>query len=346
MTIYEIDPLSDSRWHGLVRRHPNASVFHTPGWLEALRRSYGYKPVVYTTSPPTSELSNGVVFCLIDSWLTGRRLVSLPFTDHCEPLTQNSEDLQEILAFLAAAAETENLKYIELRLQSHCPTDALRFERSAMFLLHRLDLRPSPNELLQEFHKDSVQRKIRRAEREGLAYEEGRSEVLLDTFYRLLLLTRRRHKLPPQPLAWFHNLIGALGDRAKIRVASKNGRPVASILTLSHNRTVMYKYGCSDARLHNLGGMAFLFWKTIKEAKEQGLLEFDLGRSDLDNPGLVTFKDRWGAVRSSLTYLRYPPASLEAATKRYAMQLAKRVFAHIPDDFLAATGKLLYRHIG
>ena len=69
-----------------ISRHESASVFHSPPWLEAVRRTYGYTPVVYTTSPPSSPLSNGIVLCQIDSWLTGRRMVSVPFSDHCEPL--------------------------------------------------------------------------------------------------------------------------------------------------------------------------------------------------------------------------------------------------------------------
>jgi len=38
----------------------------------------------------------------------------------------------------------------------------------------------------------------------------------------------------------------------KIRVASKDGRPIASILTLSWKDIMVYEYGCSDERFHNL----------------------------------------------------------------------------------------------
>src|SRR6185295_20146121 len=83
---YTIDPLRDSRWPDLIVRYPNASVFHTRGWLEALRSTYGYVPVAFTTSAPNENLTNAVLFCAVRSWLTGSRLVSLPFSDHCEPL--------------------------------------------------------------------------------------------------------------------------------------------------------------------------------------------------------------------------------------------------------------------
>ena len=68
MTIYKIDPLRDPRWPELCKRHPQASVFHTVGWLEALHRTYGYEPVVFTTSRPRTELENGVLFCKVNSF--------------------------------------------------------------------------------------------------------------------------------------------------------------------------------------------------------------------------------------------------------------------------------------
>src|SRR5579862_5526560 len=80
LCCYQLDPTQDPRWTELVGRHPKASVFHTVGWLKALRCTYGYEPVAFTTSPPSGGLKNGIVFCRINSWLTGKRLVSLPFS--------------------------------------------------------------------------------------------------------------------------------------------------------------------------------------------------------------------------------------------------------------------------
>ena len=118
-------------------------------------------------------------------------------------------------------------------------------------------------------------------------------------------MTRRRQSLPPQPLNWFRALIAAFGKDLKIRVASKDGVAVASILTLSHRKSMVYKYGCSDAAFNNLGGTALLFWKTIQEAKDRGLEEFEMGRSDVDNLGLIAFKERWGASRKLINYWTY-----------------------------------------
>jgi len=347
MTVYAFNPLEDQRWAHLVQTHASASIFHTPGWLQALRLTYGFEPVVLTTSPPEGDLTNGIVFCRVASWLTGRRLVSLPFADHCEPLLANDEDSTELFSFIRRAIKTQKWKYIEIRPRTAGPLAQISSqEKGASFCFHLLDLRPDLKTLFSGLQKSSIQRMIRRAEREGLSCEQGRSKGLLDKFYGLMLKTRRRHKLPPQPISWFRNLVSCLGDRLSIRVALKNGNPVASILTLTHRSTLVYKYGCSDASYHHSGAVPFLFWNAIQDAKRNDLQEFDLGRSDLDNPGLIVFKNRWGAQPSTLEYVRFSALQSEQATSNRGMQVAKRLFACMPDGLLTAAGKLLYRHIG
>lgn len=344
-SIHEIDPLCDPRWKDLVENHPQASVFHSTAWLSSLRTVYGYEPVVLTTCPPGSDLTNGLVFCRIKSWLTGWRFVSLPFSDHCEALVDRPEELDAMLLHLREAVDNGKWKYLEIRPVAHRQNSSLGLETSLTYQFHRLDLRKSTPELFRDFHKDCVQRKIRRAEREGLKYEEGNSEDFLQKFYGLILTTRRRQHLPPQPLAWFRALVSAFGNHLKVRIASQGDLPVAGILTLRHNRRMVYKYGGSIASLNKLGGMPLLFWKTIQEAKDLGLEELDFGRSDSDNLGLITFKDHWGANRTELKYWTYPVRP-RVPQKPWQKALARHLVQVTPDLVLEGVGTLLYKHIG
>lgn len=344
-----LDPLRDSRWMAFLARHPSASVFHTAAWLQALRRTYGYRPLVYTTTRPGMPLSNGVVFCKVDSWLTGTRLVSLPFSDHCQPLADDPRDLPIIFAGLQERFRNQSWKYMEVRPLSSQADEydwTGQFGSNESYCLHTLDLRPNEDVLFRNFHKSCIQRKIQRAEREGLKCEAGRSEAILKKFYSMLLLTRRRHQLPPQPMSWFRNLIRSLGDKAEILIALKDSQPVAGILTLSFKQSLVYKYGCSDARFHNLGGTLLVLWNALQNGKKNGAVEFDLGRSELDNPGLIAFKGHWGAQRFPLTYYRYPSNHFAQADSDWRTRIAKQAFSRMPDSLLAATGRLLYRHIG
>jgi CelD/BcsL family acetyltransferase involved in cellulose biosynthesis len=321
-----------------LQRHPRSSVFHTVQWLDALRRTYGYEPIAVTTCPPGTELDNAVVFCQIESWLTGRRWVSLPFSDHCDPLV---DDISALGSSFEGKLSRNGLRYVELRPTR--PLAAGQHSADSTYCRHQIDLAQDLDTLLHNCHKSSTQRKIARADREGLIEESGRSKHLLDSFYRLLLLTRRRHSMPPQPRRWFENLIDSLGDTLTIRVAKKDGQAIAAILTLRFKDTLVYKYGCSDARFHPLGGMHFLFWRSICDAKQDGLLRFDLGRSDLEDQGLITFKDRWGAERSSLTYLRW---SAKAPSRHSRRRTFRTLVQYMPDLLLRAAGTLLYKHAG
>jgi|HubBroStandDraft_1064217.scaffolds.fasta_scaffold01125_10 hypothetical protein len=343
--VYQIDPLRDPRWAALVESHPRSSVFHSVNWLKALQSVYGYEPVAITTCPPAAILTNGLVFCRINSWLTGRRFVSLPFSDHCEVLSDRQDELDAMLLYLKRDHEKWRSQYIEIRPISCRPSSGSGLKESLVYPFHLLDLRRSAQELFQAFHKDCVQRKIRRAEREGLKYEAGNSEALLQEFYKLLLVTRRRQFLPPQSITWFRGLVAAFGDDITIRVASKGDLPVASTLTLRHKKSVVYKYGGSIASLNKFGGMALLFWKTIQDAKDNGLEELDMGRSNADNAGLIAFKEHWGAIGTMLSYWRYPLGP-PVRSRAWRQHLLHRFVQVAPDVALEAVGTFLYRHIG
>lgn len=343
--MYLIDPLTDPRWAPFVDRHPAACAFHCAGWMEALARAYGYKPFAVTSSASGTDLHDAVPFCRVESWLTGRRIVSLPFADHCSPLFSSDSVFGELLNFLSSMAEREKLKFVELRPREADGTTFPGSHRSAQFVAHALDLEPPLETIFSRFHKDSIQRKIRRAEREGLHYEDGRSRELIEKFYKLLVRTRRRHQLPPQPIAWFHVLARTTGDSVQFRVASKDEVPVAAVVTLSHRNSMIYKYGCSDERFHATGAMPFLYWRMIQDAKNAGLPQVDFGRSDLDNPGLIRFKDQWGTRRSDLFYYRFPAPSAQERSG-LAARAGKAVFARLPDGVLKLAGRVIYRHIG
>lgn len=343
--LYELDPLCDSRWKILVSNHPLSSVFHSTPWLTALKKTYGYRPVVITSCSPEAELTNGMVFCDVSTWLSGRRLISLPFSDHCEPLLDSSLSVEDVLSWITDGPYREMFTHVELRPCLYRPPETTNLQENPLFVLHRLDLRPTMEDLHKAFHKDCIQRKLRRAERENLQYEEGSSIDLLRKFYQLLVMTRRRHGLPPQPLHWFQSLIDAFGSDLKIRVASKDGQAVASILTTTHNQTMVYKYGASDAAASRFGGTCLLFWKTIQEAKAAGLEFLDMGRSELEQTGLITFKERWGAVRYPLSYWGFPDKPRRQFGANLT-SLANRVVLACPDVALKAIGEVLYRHIG
>lgn len=348
MNVYSIDPCADARWLDLIRRHRDGSVFHHPGWLDALRANYRYEPFALTTSAPGEPLANGIVFCRVRSVLTGKRLVSTPFSDHAQPLVDNREEALALIDHARELGVRERCKYVELR--SAGPLEWAADAGLGVSLeaqLHQIDLAPSADALFKAFHDSSIVRKIKRADREGLRYESGTTDKLLDDFYALMVMTRRKHGLPPQPRAWFRSVLDRLPDIAKIHVAYKDKTATAAIFTCAFGGRYVYKYGCSDPEYTNAGGTPMLFWRAIQEAKAGGYAWFDLGRTDLGHDGLATFKERWGAQALPLMYYRSPAPTPRGADGHVGLiKLAEPIIDRLPDALLIAAGRILYRHMG
>ena len=346
MNIHTINPLLDDRWDDLVGRHPQASAFHQRGWVEALARTYGYKPIVLTTASPGEPLSDGLVLCRVSSWITGTRLVSLPFADHCEPLVNGHRESADFINSLRQECDRQRWRYVELRPLSGVPDIEQDLKPSASYWVHQLDTNSTLEQLFDALHKNSFRRKIRRAEKEQLNYEVGNSQEFMDQFYRLQLLTRRRHHVLPQPRSWFSNLVDCLGDKLQIGLARKDGISVGALLTLRHRSTLVYKYGCSDSHYHQFGVMPFLFWKLLEYAKAAGVEKIDFGRTDLHNEGLIRFKDRLGTTRKLMTYYRYSDRRERKAVTDWRSRGFRELCSILPDPLFASAGGVVYRHIG
>jgi hypothetical protein len=89
--------------------------------------------------------------------------------------------------------------------------------------------------------------------------------------------------------------------------------------------------------------MPFLYWKVIQLGKQLGADNVDLGRSSLEDAGLIAFKEHLGAVPSELKYYRHPSARTRDRVK---FSWAREAFPRLPEPLLIGAGKLLYRHLG
>ena len=223
------------------------------------------------------------------------------------------------------------------------------------FCLHTLDLARPEEQIFRGFHASSTQRAIRRAEREGLSYEAGTSDTLLSAFYRLLRLTRRRHGLPPQPMAWFRNLIACIpstrfarsGQGATIHVASKDGVPVAGILTLTF-KTVdglqVRRVGCRvpPARRHAVSLLARD--PGGEGAGRRGTRSGPFGPRSA-RPDRLQGAPRRGAVGVDLLHAPGATCPTPSVTAR---QPASRAWPFVicRMHVLDLSGRLLYKHLG
>ena len=90
-----MDP-SDERWKAYVDSIPYANIFHHPAWIGLIAECYGYRPFVVAICDERGALTAGLPLMEIKSAFFGRRWVSLPFSDHCIPLSQDGNQQQKL----------------------------------------------------------------------------------------------------------------------------------------------------------------------------------------------------------------------------------------------------------
>jgi hypothetical protein len=198
MTLKILNPLEISDWDSQILALPGHSFFHSAAWARVLHESYGYRPLYF------SLMEGGHMRALlpmmeVNSFLTGRRGVSLPFTDFCDPLAETEEDLREMWSAVKAAGQEKGWKTAELRSGNF----SIPYEQSAIsYYLHTLSLKEG-REALSKGLKDTHKRNIKKAGKAGVTVELGRDVQGVREFRRLNALTRRDHGLPPQPSFFF-----------------------------------------------------------------------------------------------------------------------------------------------
>lgn len=338
--IHRVNPLLIPDWDERIAQFPNAGIFHSAAWARVLHDTYGYEPCYLVRG--SSDRPEAVLPLMeVSSPLTGRRGVSLPFTDAVDPLGENPADL---FAAAQSLARERDWKYLECRgaRAAFGPAAA-----STSFYRHVLALNPDTNALLTGCD-EAVRRALRKAERSDLAIDFSQNESAVTDFYGLLCLTRRRHGLPPQPFPFFaavqRHLLAA--NHGWVVLARRGGRPVAGAIFFHQGREALYKFGASDDSFQELRPNNLVMWSAIRHYAQKGFLALDFGRTSLDHAGLRRFKLGWGTTESPLDYVRLNTRTGEfLKVPDSANGWHNRVFHHLPTWASRAVGAVLYRHM-
>lgn len=279
----------------------------------------------------------------VASRLTGRRGVSLPFTDVCSALYESQDQPDRLLREAIRHGEESGWRYLELRGCGPLPGNP----SSSKYLEHNLRLTRDPDILLSNL-KSSVRRAIRKSEKEGLEISVLQSLEAVRAFYALNCRTRRNHGLPPQPFTFFRNLHRNALSRGNgiVVLAAYRGKAVAASVFLHLGKRAVYKYGASDSRHYSLRGNNAVMWEAIRWYANQGFESLSLGKTRMENAGLLQFKRGWGCEESTIHYLRYDfrkGSFVEGGD--HVSGWHNGVFRHLPVPLARIIGALLYRHV-
>jgi hypothetical protein len=343
MTVKVVNPVNDHQWNKMLLDCHHSSIFHSANWARVLAESYRYAPS-YFSLWEGKTLKGCLPVMEVKSLLTGRRGVSVTFSDYCGSLVSDEAAFRLLFDSVLQHGRTNGWRYLELRGERF-----LDAEKPAMTYGHHVIDLDQDEKVMWGRLRDSTARNVKKAIKQGVTVQITQSLNGVRDFYALHCLTRKRHGLPPQPLYFFeklheHVISQGLGFTA---LASQGELTVAAIICLHFGSNAVYKYGASDETYQHLRANNLVMWESMIKCAREGYRSFSLGRTDLDNEGLLSFKNGWGGSKTLLNYHRYDFASSSflcespQGEKAYTKLLRK-----LPVSVLRMLGRLAYRHIG
>jgi hypothetical protein len=335
-----IDPLRFPGWDCLLARAGESSFFQSLAWAKVLHETYGHRPV-YFCRFNNGSLEELLPVMEVASVWTGRRGVSLPFTDFCPTLLRPGSGSREICVVALAHGRQRGWRYFECRNRQSFWEETVP---SVSFLGHIVELQADEGVLFQRL-ESAMRRAIRKAESSGLEIEFGQTSESVRTYYGLHCLTRARHGVPPQPIQFFDKIAEhVLGNKRGFTVTARlDGRPVASAVFFCHNHDAIYKFGASDFAYQHLRPNNILMWAAIKHLAKEGFRSLHMGRTSVANDGLRRFKLAFGAREEKIDYFKYDLRK-EAFVPDVdrAETWVNHVFRRMPRVGLRLIGRMLY----
>jgi FemAB-related protein (PEP-CTERM system-associated) len=139
---------------------------------------------------------------------------------------------------------------------------------------------------------------IRKAEAMGL---DCRATADPDRFYELYAESVRNLGTPVFPKGLFRLLPEVFGEDCRILEVSRNGRPLAAVMSFYFRDAVLPYYAGARPESREIHAQDLLYWRLMRGAVAEGLRCFDFGRSKAGT-GAYAYKRHWGFEPEPLHY--------------------------------------------
>ena len=306
MNIKYINPIDNPEWLKFISNHKDSNIFHHPNWLRVLKNQYNYKTSAVCLYDD-GIMKAGLPYCETHSITGKRKIVSLPFSDFCNPLYNSEDELNELLKAIIFRSEHKKISSIEINSDLKGMNSFIRVPDS---VVHLFEIKNSEEELMKSFH-DSKRRGIKKALKEDLEVIISKDYDAVQSFFNLHLQTRKSKGIPVQPHSFFKEIFNCIIKEGNgfIILVKKENIDIAATMFLYFNSVLTYKYNASDIKYQHLRPNNLIVWHSLLEAIRLGLRYYDFGKSDLDNIGLREFKSQWGGVERVNIFSYYPAFS-------------------------------------
>lgn len=281
-----------------VRGHPEGTPFHLPAWLNGVAKGTGQR-AHWIVAERGGRIVGVLPLTAVKSMLFGKALVSSGFAVGGGVLADDEATIDALVEAGWALAGKLGCPSLELR-GGPLP--------GGEGWIHKLE---SYAGFVRALEKDddaqlkAIPRKqraeVRKAIDAGMTVTVGRSAADRRAHYAVYAESVRNLGTPVFPKSLFSAVLDGFGDDADILTVRHDGQPVASVLSLYHNGTVMPYWGGGTFGARALRANELMYFALMRHARERGCAAFDFGRSK-PGTGAFGYKKNWGFEPQPLGY--------------------------------------------
>jgi len=315
-------PVPREAWNSALEASPEATVFHTPEWIDACCEATGLENAsrLYETADGARLVLPMVQRRAPRSML--RTIRSLPdgwgFGGAVGSRRVMREDVAMMLDDLVGSSARLIVKPGPLTGDAWLAAPA---SRRLPHVIHIVDLRKGYGALWSHGFSSGTRNKIRKAEKRGVEVQWGPgselAQVHWDIYLRWTIGRAKERGIPVslglalakhrESLRRFEIVARRLGDRCRVWVASIDGQPAASTIVLSSGAHAHYWRATSDQALAGPRYPNYLLLaRVLEHVAEHGYEYFDMGESG-GVRSLARFKEQFGAKPFSYEEVRFEP---------------------------------------
>ena len=341
-----IDPRSDPLWSKLVQQN-DSDVFQSPQWINVVANTYEFPTFAQVIVDDSNAPIAGLPYCRIED-VRGKRLVTFPFSDYCDPIVKNLDQWRLLSEPLFDESALYNIRI----LHNEILLDDDRFHLANKAKWHGIDLEQNLGEIWDGLD-GSARRAIKKAQRSGLVVHIAESKDDLRKFFELHLGIRKyKYHLVAQPYRFFEEIWEQFLSKynGALMLAEYKNEFIGGVLFLEWGGKLFYKFNASNPDYLTFRPNDLVIWEGIKYGKLKRLKVLDFGISDWDQEGLVRYKRKYASEEKTVSFLRYSPKGWQLPD--YASQIGQLfpkltdLFTEesVPDHVTEKAGDILYRY--
>lgn len=313
-------------WLDYLETDNRADICHHPAWGNIFAETFGLQSILITHRTE-GKIDGGLPLVLFDQPLTGKAMISMPYSNYGGILRRSDSAATEIIDTARQILKSFGTDYLEMR-HTGGSIGNLADRTQKNRITFRLDLDREADKIFKSFKKQ-LRTRLRKAAGMGLTWYQGTER--LDHFYSLFAQAMKEHGTPVMPKKHFARIIKHLPENTRMMIAYKNNRPVGGKLYMQYKDRVTMTRGCYPNRYKHLLANYHLTWELIQQLAQSEIKWLDFGRSAIDSGG-HKYKSNWGPTEIPIftDYIAADPDKIpnlkpESAKYRLAISTWKKL---------------------